>query len=137
GIDLEFLGCPKCIDKESSCKAWAATGECGKNPAYMKTNCQLSCNSCGGVAMLTGINACRFRNLETCAERSGIFKVTPNTFNQATVCPIKKNFEDCLETQPNRSPCQAGFKISGDMYFLCKQIQKVVNGAIGRACLFG
>lgn len=35
-----------CVDKDTRCAAWADNGECEKNPSYMLSNCQQSCNSC-------------------------------------------------------------------------------------------
>ncbi len=40
-----------CVDiyyDEAQCRAWAAKGECSKNPSYMNVNCALSCNKCLG-----------------------------------------------------------------------------------------
>lgn len=34
-------------DKE--CKTWANSGECEKNPGFMKSSCQLACDACGWV----------------------------------------------------------------------------------------
>ena len=36
----------ECIDGDERCTAWAAEGECKKNPGYMLTSCRLSCHSC-------------------------------------------------------------------------------------------
>mmetsp|Transcript_82039 Transcript_82039/g.171722 ORF Transcript_82039/g.171722 Transcript_82039/m.171722 type:complete len:467 (-) Transcript_82039:78-1478(-) len=35
-----------CSDASSSCGAWAAAGECNKNPDWMKGNCKVSCKVC-------------------------------------------------------------------------------------------
>eukprot|EP00939_MAST-03C_sp_MAST-3C-sp1_P002361 g2361.t1 len=35
-----------CTDKESSCSDWAKSGECTKNPEYMRRFCRISCNLC-------------------------------------------------------------------------------------------
>lgn len=35
-----------CADTSPSCKAWAATGECAKNPAYMLVSCPRACGQC-------------------------------------------------------------------------------------------
>lgn len=41
-----FLGC---ADKNRNCGSWASKGFCqGQYEAYMKKNCQKSCNLCGG-----------------------------------------------------------------------------------------
>ena len=37
---------PSCEDGNGSCEAWAAAGECERNPAFMVTNCARSCNEC-------------------------------------------------------------------------------------------
>ena len=37
---------PTCEDGNGSCEAWAAAGECERNPAFMVTNCARSCNEC-------------------------------------------------------------------------------------------
>ncbi|XP_048576480.1 protein PRY1-like isoform X2 [Nematostella vectensis] len=37
-----------CIDKDSRCPQWAQSGECAKNPVWMKANCQKSCRTCNG-----------------------------------------------------------------------------------------
>jgi hypothetical protein len=35
-----------CVDSNGSCPAWAAAGECNRNPGYMIPNCKKSCNQC-------------------------------------------------------------------------------------------
>ncbi len=35
-----------CTDLSGDCAAWAASGECTKNAAYMNSNCAASCDSC-------------------------------------------------------------------------------------------
>jgi len=35
-----------CLDEHSSCRSWAADGECTNNPNYMEENCRLSCDLC-------------------------------------------------------------------------------------------
>lgn len=39
---------PSCADRDKTgaCAHWAASGECEKNPAYMKMKCAASCHSC-------------------------------------------------------------------------------------------
>mmetsp|Transcript_7052 Transcript_7052/g.18410 ORF Transcript_7052/g.18410 Transcript_7052/m.18410 type:complete len:338 (+) Transcript_7052:380-1393(+) len=37
---------PGCEDSTNDCVAWAASGECVKNPAYMESACALSCKRC-------------------------------------------------------------------------------------------
>ncbi|KRX45629.1 putative tyrosinase-like protein tyr-3, partial [Trichinella murrelli] len=37
----------QCKDENSLCLLWAITGECTKNPYWMKPHCQRSCNTCG------------------------------------------------------------------------------------------
>ena len=36
-----------CLDGAPDCKAWAAAGECARNPEYMLATCRVSCGSCG------------------------------------------------------------------------------------------
>merc|ERR1719208_224230 len=36
-----------CTDEHEKCSEWASTGECGKNPGFMMTKCQKSCDTCG------------------------------------------------------------------------------------------
>ena len=36
----------ECTDKNMYCKDWAGSGECTKNPLYMKMQCAKSCNTC-------------------------------------------------------------------------------------------
>ncbi|BDA51130.1 probable prolyl 4-hydroxylase 7 [Coccomyxa sp. Obi] len=36
----------ECIDADERCAAWAADGECKKNPSYMMSSCRLSCHTC-------------------------------------------------------------------------------------------
>jgi prolyl 4-hydroxylase len=38
----------ECVDGSSDCAAWAAAGECAKNPGFMLASCRVSCGSCGG-----------------------------------------------------------------------------------------
>jgi prolyl 4-hydroxylase len=35
-----------CADSSENCAAWAASGECERNAAYMKAECALSCGAC-------------------------------------------------------------------------------------------
>merc|ERR1712232_711101 len=37
---------PTCVDSNPSCSAWAASGECERNPSYMKLSCKKSCGLC-------------------------------------------------------------------------------------------
>jgi len=37
---------PNCKDHHEMCSFWAKKGECKKNPNYMRSNCQISCNTC-------------------------------------------------------------------------------------------
>jgi len=39
-----------CADQNDYCRAWAATGECEKNPGYMASNCRLACKLCSPPA---------------------------------------------------------------------------------------
>eukprot|EP01062_Namystynia_karyoxenos_P044421 TRINITY_DN32720_c0_g1_i1.p2 TRINITY_DN32720_c0_g1~~TRINITY_DN32720_c0_g1_i1.p2 ORF type:complete len:317 (+),score=61.04 TRINITY_DN32720_c0_g1_i1:69-1019(+) len=39
-----------CADSNTLCGAWAAAGECGRNPGYMLGSCALSCGACAGAA---------------------------------------------------------------------------------------
>lgn len=41
----------KCVDKNKDCSFWAGIGECEKNPRYMLSNCQVSCDSCDYVGI--------------------------------------------------------------------------------------
>uniref|UniRef100_A0A0N4Z376 ShKT domain-containing protein n=1 Tax=Parastrongyloides trichosuri TaxID=131310 RepID=A0A0N4Z376_PARTI len=36
-----------CKDHHKNCKFWSLLGECTKNPFWMKTQCEKSCNTCG------------------------------------------------------------------------------------------
>lgn len=36
-----------CKDHHNNCKFWSLLGECIKNPFWMKTQCEKSCNTCG------------------------------------------------------------------------------------------
>merc|ERR1712168_1265105 len=38
----------ECEDKNDGCVDWAKRGECTNNPEWMKDNCALSCEQCGG-----------------------------------------------------------------------------------------
>jgi prolyl 4-hydroxylase len=42
-----------CADATSNCFAWAQTGECDKNPGYMKANCIKSCKLCHTLKNMT------------------------------------------------------------------------------------
>ena len=37
---------PDCVDKNESCAAWAAAGECQKNAAFMSGTCKAACKIC-------------------------------------------------------------------------------------------
>lgn len=57
----------ECVDSQPGCPAWAAGGECAKNPGFMAASCRLSCNACvlSGEEALKATEVCRFaaRNL--------------------------------------------------------------------------
>ena len=36
----------ECVDNHENCPFWAATGECEKNPNYMRSHCKKSCDRC-------------------------------------------------------------------------------------------
>jgi prolyl 4-hydroxylase len=38
----------ECVDGSPDCAAWAAGGECARNPGFMLATCRVSCKSCGG-----------------------------------------------------------------------------------------
>eukprot|EP00962_Isochrysis_galbana_P051550 scaffold23004_cov104-Isochrysis_galbana.AAC.4 len=38
-----------CRDEHLACEGWAKSGECEANAGFMRTQCALSCNSCGWV----------------------------------------------------------------------------------------
>jgi prolyl 4-hydroxylase len=44
----------ECVDNHESCEAWASTGECQENPAFMIKNCQKSCFICGTIEIDMG-----------------------------------------------------------------------------------
>jgi curved DNA-binding protein CbpA len=53
---------PGCTDKHAKCKAWADSGECESNAAYMREQCARSCDYCGegGRGLQTaGVSATR------------------------------------------------------------------------------
>ena len=39
-----------CADSNEACANWAASGECTKNPGFMRGSCSRSCNACGDRA---------------------------------------------------------------------------------------
>ena len=49
-----LLSACACKDKNKDCKAWAADGECCKNPDYMLENCPESCSQCGEINEVPG-----------------------------------------------------------------------------------
>lgn len=46
GVYAVELSSGGCIDLHPKCALWAVTGECDKNPRWMKPNCMESCHSC-------------------------------------------------------------------------------------------
>ena len=42
-----------CLDSDDNCASWAKSGECEKNPGYMKEECRLSCKLCKPKAPAT------------------------------------------------------------------------------------
>lgn len=50
-----------CANSNANCASWAVAGECGKNPAYMLTECRLACGVCSGAtACEDSNNSCGF-----------------------------------------------------------------------------
>jgi len=43
-----------CFDADPNCVAWSNSGECDKNPAWMKPNCALACRVCKNPGMKDG-----------------------------------------------------------------------------------
>uniref|UniRef100_A0A7S2NR53 Peptidylprolyl isomerase n=1 Tax=Haptolina brevifila TaxID=156173 RepID=A0A7S2NR53_9EUKA len=41
-----FALAEECVDEHTTCATWSASGECSKNPGFMKTACAKSCNTC-------------------------------------------------------------------------------------------
>jgi hypothetical protein len=52
-VDVE----EECVDNQESCEAWASTGECEKNPAFMTENCKKSCLLCPITEIDTGVKS--------------------------------------------------------------------------------
>ena len=54
GIQRHATRSAQCLDENLSCSAWAAYGGCdgdnGKDPAWMRAHCALSCGVCGDGA---------------------------------------------------------------------------------------
>merc|ERR1711970_256704 len=42
----KLTGSGDCKDDNAGCADWAKSGECDKNPIWMKENCKKSCNTC-------------------------------------------------------------------------------------------
>jgi len=40
---------PECQNQDEQCSFWASTGECEKNPLYMKVNCAPACKTCSFI----------------------------------------------------------------------------------------
>ena len=44
-------GWPECADTQpSACAAWAASGECERNPGFMRTSCAAACGNCADLS---------------------------------------------------------------------------------------
>merc|ERR1712043_17009 len=69
GTGGQSQGSSNCQDKNSQCAAWAGMGECSRNPKYMLSNCQRSCNACSSSSSntpeSTSLN-CRDNNAQQC-----------------------------------------------------------------------
>ena len=48
-----------CQNTNPSCEDWAASGECGNNPAFMSASCRKSCGLCGENATMVEEAKCR------------------------------------------------------------------------------
>lgn len=44
--DVQIAKWKGCADRNEYCAAWAASGECDNNAAYMHTHCKVSCKLC-------------------------------------------------------------------------------------------
>ena len=40
------ISADECADQHAGCADWAAAGECDKNPGFMRSSCEKSCDAC-------------------------------------------------------------------------------------------
>ncbi|XP_070574185.1 zinc metalloproteinase nas-13-like [Ptychodera flava] len=83
-----------CVDKNESCEAWAAIGECEKNAAYMLPNCAKSCRpECSKDSNCVDDNGqcAPWANQGECDKNPGYMKV--NCKKSCGVCAS----ENCLD----------------------------------------
>ena len=45
-VAIASAGADECVDENAGCANWASSGECEKNPGFMRTACAKSCKSC-------------------------------------------------------------------------------------------
>ena len=45
-IAAATIGADECADQHTGCAGWAAAGECDKNPGFMRSSCEKSCDAC-------------------------------------------------------------------------------------------
>merc|ERR1712228_733070 len=55
-------GSGSCQDGNGQCSYWASTGECTRNPQYMRANCKKSCNACSGSGGTSTGSSCNDSN---------------------------------------------------------------------------
>jgi len=79
---------PGCVDIDDNCETWARSGECDRNPAFMKGNCRASCHECnGGKPKPKRANACEDGN-SNCATWAAIGECQSNPGFMLQNCPV-------------------------------------------------
>lgn len=88
------LDCTNKHSPDSDCATWAASGECDKNPGFMKIECAKTCKSCGWED-----TACTDRSHLQPAKRNGDIH---STFENAL--ELGKEFGPRVHSRPPDGP---------------------------------
>lgn len=95
---------PACEDESEHCAAWAAAGECSRNPSYMHAACRAACALCGGggggTPVQAGATACNDKH-RLCATWASIGECDTNPGFMHAECRLSCHFcqsEACRDT---------------------------------------
>ncbi|KHJ83005.1 shTK domain protein, partial [Oesophagostomum dentatum] len=98
-----------CSDGNSSCRTWAARGECNNNRVYMWENCRQSCQACSIGMLSTRLTSCGFsRQVRSRRQPISEFRIKPEITPIARKSALLSRRPLSLAPAPSRTRAQEG-----------------------------